>query len=324
MSKDKREREQGYSKNKVRAGIFIVALLFIGYLTYPIWSTYMPNTVVDPNQGLKLTGTVNYANHTAVDSQTVMFVDKTTRTTAYTASISGGSYTTNRGPLNGGTYTMYISITGCQLFIQDVEIPIAAEYDHEAYTIDPAVVYTSAASNGWTALLTGGSVANAFTGGGSAATSNYTASAGNAVTFDLKTTITTNYAQLFRQYTDPFDEDSNGDDIAVKPVLWVQIGAATGIYDTAGSNTVNDWSAGSVTYFCMDISTVMASSSLDVSIYNEISLVCSSAGTYTFDAYIIDGSNFDYLTTAKAQVAHPNSGETVTAHHIVDAYIVVS
>jgi len=320
----KREHEKEGRVSRREGALVLIVIIVIGYFTYPIWSTWFPHVPVT-EQGLKLSGTVNYANNTAVTTQTTMFVDKATRTTAYTAAIAGGAFTTNRGPIDGGTYIQYISISGCMLFVREVTVPVAKEFDHEIFTVDPAVIYTNAAATGWSALVTAGSVANSFTGGGSAATSNYSASAGSAVTFDLKLTLATDYAKLFKQYTDPFDEDSeDGTDIPLKPILWIEIGTAAGVYATGGSNTRSSWTAGSVTYIIMELEQLTSPTSVDVSAYFDMKIVASSAAELTFKVYILDGSNLDYLSTAKAKVAHPDSGETIASHNLVDAYLLVT
>lgn len=327
MTGRKHEHEQSDNTNRYKA-IIAISLIIIAGLTYPMWSEWIPNTQIDPDQGLQLTGTVNYANKSAVTGETVMFVDKATRTTSYTAAITSGSFTTNIGPKEGGIFTQYISLGGCMLYVQDVTVPIADEYDHSAYTVESAVVYTNAASNGWSALVTGGSVANSFTGGGSAATANYTASAGSAVSFDIKITLATNYAKLFKQYSDPFDEstdaDTLGQDVQIRPVLWIEIGSATGVYATTASNAKDSFTAGSVTYLLMELSQLTSSTTVDVNAHFDISIVASSAATLTFKIYLLDGSDIGYLETAKAKVANPDSGETIASHNLVNAYLIVS
>lgn len=314
---ERRERDREMpSKTTILLVIAVVSLL--GFMTYPVWSPYIPNIpFIDPDvqQGVKLTGTVNYANHSAVDGETVQFVDTIDQTATYTAAISGGSFVTNRGPIAGGTFDQYINLGDCMMYVQTVEVPNSEDYDHESYTVPNAVVYTNAATTGWSALMTSGAVANSFTGAGAAATANYTASAANAQSFDLKLTLSTNYAKLFRQYTDPFDG------IAIAPVLWIRTASSTGVYSTDSSEGFESWTAGNYTYFIMPITQMTAPSAVDVDSFWGIDLVFSTVGHYEFDVYIIDGSSMAYLKQSKAQTANPNSGETVAAHHMVNAWV---
>ena len=322
----KREHGKPNNTNRYKAAIVVLCII-VASLTMPVWLQWIPNTQIDPEQGLQLTGTVSYANNTPVTGQSVMFVDKTERTTSYTASITSGAFTTNRGPLDGGTFVQYISISGCMLYVQDVIVPIAKEYDQSTFTVDSAVVFTNAAANGWTALVTAGSVANAFTGGGSAATSNYSATAGSALEFDFKLTLNTDHAKFLKQYTDPFDESSDAEnpgDVSVKPCLWIEIGSATGVYATASSGLRHSFTAGSTTYLLMEVEQLTTTRTTNVNKHFSMSIVVSAAATLTFKVYLLDGSDLDYLNTAKATVANPDSGETIASHNLVDAYIVVS
>lgn len=307
--------------DRTKAALVLLVIIFGAALFYPVWGQYLPNIPWgndDVSQGLKLTGTVTFSNNSAVSGTTYStnFVNLTTRTTAYTGTISGGSFLTNRGPVNGGTFGWYISISGCMLYVGQVTIPKASDYEHESYSVGGAVIYPNAASNGWSVLATAGAVSNAFTGGGSAATTNFTASAGVAQNYDFKVTLATDYAKLFRQYTDPYDG------IPIEPVLWIEIGSATGIYST--DSDVVTWSAGSTSYFLLRLSQLTCPNTNDVSEHFDLNIVVSSAGSYTFKAYIVDGSSLAYLQTAKAQVANPASGETVTTHSLISSYVVAS
>ena len=315
MPDDRRRSREAPSKTTILLVLAVAGLL--GFMTYPFWSPYIPNIPFGPDvqQGVKLTGTVNYANHSAVDGETVQFVDTIDQTATYTAAISGGSFVTNRGPIEGGTFDQYINLVDCMMYVQTVEVPDSEDYDHESYTVPNAVVFTNAASTGWSSLLTSGAVANSFTGGGSAATANYTASASNAQSFDLKLTLSTNYAKLYRQYTDPFDG------IAIAPVLWIRIASSTGVYSTDSSEGFESWTAGNYTYFIMPILQMTAPSAVDVDSFWSIDLVFSNVGHYEFDVSIIDGSSMAYLKQSKAQTANPNSGETVTVHAMIDAFV---
>ncbi|MHA2380107.1 MAG: hypothetical protein ACXADS_12605 [Candidatus Thorarchaeota archaeon] len=314
----RRDRDYGRDKTKILLAVALISVLAVW--TFPVWSPYLPNIPWGPGieQGVKLTGTVNYANHTAVDSETVQFVDPATETATYTAAIDGGSFVTNRGPIDGGTFEQYISLGDCMLFVQTVVVPSAEDYEHESYTVDDAVVFTNAATTGWSSLITGGAVANAFTGGGSAQTANYTASAGNALSFDMKVTLATDYAKLFREYTDPYDG------IGIEPVLWISSSSAVGVYSTDSSDNYKTWTAGNYTYFIMPLSQLTAPSTIDVDGFWGIDLVFSSAGWYEFTVDIVDGSSMAYLETSKSQTANPNSGETVTVHSMVDAFVIAS
>lgn len=240
-------------------------------------------------------------------------------TATYTAAISGGAFITNRGPVEGGTYLQYINLGDCMMFVQSIDVPAAEDYDHEAFSIPDAVVYTNAASTGWTALMTAGAVANAFTGGGSAATDNYVASAGSPLAFDLKLTLSTNYAKLFREYTDPFDG------IVIEPVLWIKVPSDVGVHATDATDTFETWTAGNYTYFIMPISQLTAPSAVDVDDFHGIDIVFSNVGLYTgLEIDIVDGSSFAYLLQSKSQIADPNSGETVTVHSMVACNVTAS
>lgn len=317
-----RSNRQDEPRDKTKIALGLTLVLVLGIASFPFWGPALDNipwpTWGGIEQGVKLTGTVNYANHSAVDSETVQFVDAETMTATYTAAISGGSFITNRGPIDGGLFYQYISLGDTMMYVNTIDVPAAEDYDHEAFTVDDAVIYTNAAANGWSALMTGGAIANAFTGGGAAATNNYTASAGTALAIDLKLTLSTNYAKLFREYTDPFDG------IAIEPCLWIQTTSAVGVYAPDATSTFESWTAGNYTYFLMPISQLMAPSAVDVDSFHGIDIVFSSTGWYEFNAYVIDGSSFAYLLQAKSQIANPNSGETVTVSELVDAFVIVS
>ena len=321
--------------DKTKAGLALALVFVVSAATYPVWSQYVPNVPFGPGdgefEGLKLTGTVEFANHTAVSgtSYTCSFVDPETHSTKYTGTISGGSFTTNKGPEDGGLFKQYINIAGCHIFVQDVDIPKAKDWDNEFYTIEETAILwpaTSLTGSNWNVLVTSGSVANSFTGGGSAASSNYTATAGTAQNFDFKIENQLDYSKLFREYVDPYDAGSEYDayeqttDIPIQPVLYLEIGTETNVYQ---QDAYPHWSAGSATTFLIPLSEITCPGSANINKHWDIDLVFQ-AGTYTVKAWIVDGSHPDYVETAKNRVADPLSGETVTAINILDCYITAS
>ena len=320
MGRGKRTRKSDSGTNwTLVAAVGVIALLAGAFVLPNMdWSSLWNNPFVHPPndvaQGLKLTGTVTFANHTAVDSESVLFVYPNNHTTAYTGSISGGTFTTNRGPESGGLFAEYINIDGCMLYVQEVNVPRAEDYEHETYFVGDAIIYS--VCDTWNVLVTAGSVANSYTSGASAATSNYTLTHGTETEFDFKITNAEDYSKLFRQYTDPFDG------IALEPVLWVEVGTATGVYTT--SSGVETWSAGSKSYFLLPLNQITAPGTSDVSEHWTLSLVVSSAGNYTLSAWIVDGSYLSYLAQAKARVSDPATGESVSAYQILDCYLIVS
>ncbi|MHA1902916.1 MAG: hypothetical protein ACW968_02745 [Candidatus Thorarchaeota archaeon] len=311
--------------DKTKAGLGLALLICGLVITAPYWMPFL-NVPWTPEteKGLQLTGTVHVANHTAVSgtSYTSAFVNPEDRTTAYTGVISGGTFTTNEGPLEGGTFDWYIGITGCMLFVDQVTVPVAKDYDQSKYFVGEALIYRSTSGSNWNVLMTAGSVSNSFTGGGSAATTNFTAGAGVTTNFDFKVTNTYDYSKLFREYTDPYDAGEEGEDVEVNPVLWIELGAATGIFTT--DTGVHTWNAGSTTYMIMPISQLTATGTQDVSQHFDINIVVSSAQNITIKAWIVDGSSYEYLKTAHSRVANPYSGETVTVHSLLSSYLQVS
>lgn len=320
--KQKSDDDGGIDKGKAAMAIVISGLIL--FIALP----YLPNIPwLDPPtyEGLSLIGNVEFANHSAVSGTTYTsaFVDSEIRSTKYSGIITGGTFSTNQGPEDGGTFDWYINIAGAHIFVETVEIPESGAWDNDNYYVGTAILWPAVSLTGsnWNVLMTRGSVANSFTGGGSAASTNFTATAGSSANFDFKVESIQNYAQLFRQYTDPYDSDDDGNDIPVAPCLWIEIGTETNVYQ---ENTFKNWQAGGSTMYLIPLSALTATGSQDISAHWAINLVFSSAASLTMKAWIVDGSHPDYLLTAKNRVANPFSGETVTAIQLLDTYVVIS
>lgn len=273
--------------------------------------TTTTNATVTVQQGVKVTGTATYANTTPITGQTLYGVNSDNEI-VYIATITTGAFTSQRGPAAGGLHDFYIAISDCILYVASYDVPSADSYDQESVNIGTIEVYTS--STGYTVQLIG-ATSNTYTSGGSAGTTNFTQSDNVEETYTLRITNTQDYSQLYREYTDPRD------DIPVAPVLWIEITTTNAYATTAGVQT---WADSTKTYFLVPISTIVCEGTLNIAMTWNYGIVLPTTGTFAFSAYIVDGSNIDRLYQARARVADPNTGETVTATQIVGAYVLVT
>lgn len=263
-------------------------------------------------QGIKITGTAAYANTTPVTGQTLYGLDANDEAEII-ATITNGAFTSNRA--EAGTYDLYIAITGCRIYIGSVIVPASTDYDQESVSIGAIKVYTTATT--YTAQLIG-ATSNSFTSGGSAGTTDYTQSASVAESYTLRITNTHDYTTLFRQYTDPRD------DIPVAPVLWIEVNA-TNAYptDTYGLG-VQHWSDATKTYILVPIDQIVCEGTTNIALVWNFELTFPSAGTFTFTAYLVDGSSMTHLLQAKTRVANPATSETISNTQIMTANCIVT
>ncbi len=273
--------------------------------------TTTTNATVTIQQGVKVTGTATYANTTPITGQTLYGVNSDNEI-VYIATITTGAFTSQRGPAAGGLHDFYIAISDCILYVATYDIPSADSYDQESVNIGTIEVYTS--STGYTVQLIG-ATSNTYTSGGSAGTTNFTQSDNVEETYTLRITNTQDYSQLYREYTDPRD------DIIVAPVLWIEITTTNAYATTSGVET---WADSTKTYFLIPISAIVCEGTLNIAMTWNYGIVLPTTGTFAFSAYIVDGSNIARLYQARARVADPNTGETVTATQIVSAYVLVT
>jgi len=316
------------SNNKpAYAALTISVLLVVLFIGIPLLQNsgliYDPGTgqTVIVGQGVKVTGVAVYANDTAVDGQTIRGMTSA-GVVSYIATTSDGSFTSNRGPAEGGTFDFYMSIAGCRLFVGTFDIPAAEDYLQETYSLGEVLIYVT--SDSFVAMLIGSATNTATISGGtgSAGTTNYTASDGVVATFTLRLENQEDYSKLFRQYTDPRD------DIALRPLLWLEI-ASTNVYcssftsddPTAAKRTLENSTA---RMFLFEIDEMICSGTASVLQTWNFELNFPSTGTFKVRAYLCDGSYLSYVEQAKARVADPNTSETITTYSIVNAWIVVS
>ena len=315
------------SNNKpAYAALAISALLVVVFIGIPLLENsgliYDPGTgqTVIVGQGVKVTGVAVYANDTAVDGQTIRGMTGDGKV-SYIATTSDGSFTSNRGPAEGGTFDFYMSITGCRLFIGTFNIPAAANYDQETYSLGEVLVYVT--SDSFVAMLIGSTTNTATISGGtgSAGTTNYTASDGVVATFTLRLENQEDYSTLFRQYTDPRD------DIPLRPLLWVEIDS-TNVYcssftsDNPAERRTLENSTTRMFLFELDELICFGTASV-LQVWN-FELNFPSTGTFDICVFLVDGSNLSYVEQAKSRVADPNTSETITVYQIVNAHVIVS
>jgi len=315
--------------NKVAyAALAFSALIVVVLIVIPLYQNsgfifdpFTGQTVV-VGQGVKVTGVGVYANDTAVDGQTIRGMTAA-GIVVYIATLSDGSFTSNRGPAEGGTFDFYMSISGCRLFVGTFSVPASADYDQESYNIGEILVFVT--SDSFVAMLIGSTTNTATISGGtgSAGTTNYTASDGVVVTFTLRLENQEDYSKLFRQYTDPRD------DIPLRPLLWVEIDS-TNVYCSSFTSTVDPTASrrtlenSTSRMFLFELDEIICIGTASVLQVWNFELNFPSTGTFDICAFLVDGSNLSYVEQAKSRVADPNTSETITVYQIVNAHIIVS
>lgn len=313
-------------RNKILAITIIIIIGFSGLMTYlatdgfvnnpitgePFTGTSPPtNITIVGGQGIKIAGTGIYANDTPITAQTLYGLNADGEAVLI-ATVTNGVFISNPGPEEGGTFDLYISISGCILYVGQCTVPSAESYEQVSVNIGVVKVYTSATTYSVQLI---GATSNTFTSGGSAGTTNYTQSANVEQSYTLMITNTHDYSILYRDYTDPRDG------IVIEPVLWIEITTTNAYTNTAG---VKAWDDSTKSYFLVPISSITCPGTTDVALTFTFNLVLPTAGTYAFAAYICDGSSMERLETAGTRVADPLSGETITNTQIVGAYVIVS
>jgi len=273
-------------------------------------------------QGVKVTGVAVFANDTAINGQTIRGMDKTGKL-AYIATLSAGSFTTNRGPAEGGTFDFYMSISGCILYVGTFEIPASKDYSQESYNIGQVLVFPR--SQTFVAMVIGSTVNTAtFTAGtGTAGTVNYTMTAGVDSIFTLRLTNTPAYSRLFRQYTDPRSK------IAVRPVLWVEVARTTvycnGITKADGTvGTYMTWANATSRMFICELEDLTCLAVVNQIKFWSFKLNSPTTGIFRINVFVVDGSYMNQISLAQSRVSDPATLETVTAYKLVNSFITVS
>ena len=326
MSESKYEKSLK-RRNKIFAIVIILMIAGTGVMTYFATDGFLNNpftglpfipvgdgnvtTTIVGGQGVKIAGTGIYANDTPITGQTLYGLNAAGESVLI-ATVTNGVFISNPAPVEGGTFDLYISISGCILYVGTCNVPSAESYEQVSVNIGVVKVFTSATTYSVQLI---GATSNTFASGGSAGTTNYTQAANVEQAYTVMITNTHDYSILFRDYTDPRDG------IIVEPVLWIEITTTNAYTNTPGVET---WDDSTKTYFLVPLSKITCVGTTDIAAVFTFNLVLPTAGEYVFAAYISDGSSMTRLYTAGTRVADPLTGETITNTQIVDAYAIVS
>lgn len=272
-------------------------------------------------QGVKLTGVVTFANTTSVTGQSIGGMDANGKI-VYIAAVAAGTFLTNRGPTGGGAIRLFMTVTGCIVYVGVFQIPSSKDYSQESYNIGQIILYPR--SQTFIAMLIGSATNTVvFTAGtGTAGTTGYAQSTGVDRTYTLRLENTLHFSCLFRQYTNPLYG------IPVRPVFWIEVNRTTiycnGITNMIGGQlTYKTWTNSTARIIAFELENVTDGVINVLKFWNFV-LNSPNAGSFRFCAFMIDGSSLDHIYQAQSRVADPLSGETVTVNQLCNSILTVS